>query len=108
MSVEGKVAVVTGGASGIGRASALLFAANGAKVVVADCNHQAGEVTRCEIAASGGTAVELAVDVANSKSVDRLVADSISAFGRIDILLHCAGICPRQPVLTCPTRTGVG
>jgi NAD(P)-dependent dehydrogenase (short-subunit alcohol dehydrogenase family) len=87
-----KVALITGGASGIGAASARLLAKHGAKLVVADVNGDgAGSVAR-EI---GGVAC--AVDVGDSAQVAAMVARTMEAHGRIDVLLHAAGIFPRNP-----------
>src|SRR6187455_3180404 len=97
MSVENKVAIVTGGASGIGRASALLLAKNGAKVVIADRDAAGAAAARKEIAATNGIALDVAFDNADSKDVQRLVDRTMAEYGRIDILLHSAGVCPRQP-----------
>ena len=99
MSVENKVAIVTGGASGIGRASALLLAKNGAKVVIADRDAAGAQSVRQEIAASGGGAIDVAFDIADSKGVQRLVDRAMTEFRRVDVLLHSAGICPRKPFL---------
>jgi NAD(P)-dependent dehydrogenase (short-subunit alcohol dehydrogenase family) len=98
MPVANKIAIVTGGASGIGRASALLLARNGAKIVVADRDAAGAKAVCREIEAAGGTARDFTYDNANSKDVDRLAEYSMSEFGRVDILLHSAGICPRQPL----------
>jgi NAD(P)-dependent dehydrogenase (short-subunit alcohol dehydrogenase family) len=99
MSVEGKVVIITGGASGIGRASAFLLARHGARVVIADRNARDGAAVRAAIEADGGGALDVAMDVASSREVDAMVERARQAFGRVDVLLHCAGICPRQPVL---------
>ena len=98
MSVENKIIIVTGAASGIGRASALLLARYGAKVIAAD--REAGGVSslRNEIAAAGGTAIDVSFDTADSKDVERLIERTMSEFKRIDVLLHSAGICPRKPL----------
>jgi NAD(P)-dependent dehydrogenase (short-subunit alcohol dehydrogenase family) len=99
MAVVGKAVIVTGGASGIGRASALLLGANGAKVVVADRDETGARAVIGEIAARGGSAVAVGCDVGDSTEVARLVARTQHEFGRIDVLLHAAGICPRKPFL---------
>ena len=99
MSVHGKVAIVTGGASGIGRASALLLAANGASVVVADRNADGAKQVRAAIAGSGGIALDVAVDVGDSAATRRVVEQTTVRYGRVDILLHAAGICPRKAFL---------
>lgn len=99
MSLQGKVALVTGGGSGIGRASALTFAKHGARVVVADLNRESAEGAKQEIEQGDGAALAFAVDVADSRAVDDLVAKTVAACGQIDILMHTAGIGPRKPVL---------
>ena len=100
MSVEGKVVIVTGGASGIGRASALLLGRHGARVVVADRNAKEAAAVREALESAAGTAIDVPVDVlSDSKDVDRMIERTVSTFGRVDVLLHCAGICPRRPVL---------
>src|SRR3954452_11472207 len=83
----------------MGRASACLLAERGAKVVVADRNGE-GARTVCDgIVGKGGTAVSEAVDVGDSGDVAGLVERTLQNFGRIDVLLHAAGICPRKPIL---------
>lgn len=99
MSVQGKVVLVTGGASGIGKASALLLAANGAKIVVADRSGDNANSTAREIAAKGGAATAGVVDIGKSEDVRKFVARVAAEHGRIDVLLHCAGICLRKPFL---------
>lgn len=74
MSIAGKVVIITGGASGIGRASALLLAQHGATVVVADRDTAAAQAVAGAITDAGGSAVAATVDVAESARVDRLVA----------------------------------
>jgi NAD(P)-dependent dehydrogenase (short-subunit alcohol dehydrogenase family) len=88
--VEGKVAIVTGGGSGMGRAGALLLAAEGAKVVVADINPASGERVCQSITEAGNTAVFVPLDVCSSKSVQDLTAATLERFGRIDVLYHNA------------------
>ena len=99
MPVDGKVAIVTGGASGMGRSAALLLAAHGAKVVVADRDAARARAVRGEIAARGGAALDVATDVGDSRAVAALVARTVEAYGRIDVLVHAAGVCPRKPLL---------
>jgi NAD(P)-dependent dehydrogenase (short-subunit alcohol dehydrogenase family) len=99
MTVRDKVAIVTGGASGIGRAAALALAANGAKVVVSDLNAAGAHEVRTEIAAQGGGAIDVAADVADPAQTRALVARTTKEYGRIDVLVHCAGVCPRRPFL---------
>ena len=99
MSVKGKAVIVTGGASGMGRASALLLAANGARVAVSDWDAAGARNVREEIVTGGGTAVDVACDVGKSSEVAQLVARTQKEYGSVDVLLHCAGICPRKPIL---------
>jgi NAD(P)-dependent dehydrogenase (short-subunit alcohol dehydrogenase family) len=99
MGVHGKVAIVTGGASGISRASAMILAAHGAKVVVADRNADAARKSREEIVAQGGIAIDVAGDVGLSADARALVERTLAEYRRIDVLLHGAGICPRKPFL---------
>jgi NAD(P)-dependent dehydrogenase (short-subunit alcohol dehydrogenase family) len=99
MSVKDKVVVVTGGASGIGKASCQLLGAHGATVVVADRSGENGNQTAQEVVASGGVASAAAVDVGDPAAVRGFVSHVVAEHGRIDVLLHCAGICPRRPFL---------
>ena len=97
--VAGKVALITGSASGIGRATALLFAREGAAIVLADLNADAGRRVADEIAQSGGRALFERVDVTRAADCQRLVERAIREFGRIDILFNNAGITRRATVL---------
>jgi NAD(P)-dependent dehydrogenase (short-subunit alcohol dehydrogenase family) len=83
-----KVAIITGGGSGIGRASARLFAAEGAKVVVAEIDEKLGETSVTE---AGPAARFIRTDVTSDDSVQQMVRQAQDAFGRIDVLLNCAG-----------------
>jgi len=87
--LSGKVAIVTGGASGIGRAGAKIMAREGAKIVVADIS-PSGEKVASDIRASGHDAVFVEVDVRNSESIQALVRQCMSQFQRIDVLFHNA------------------
>lgn len=89
---SGQVALVTGGASGIGRAAALRFARSGAAVVIVDCSSDAGERTLSEIAAAGGTAHFVATDVSRPEDCKRAVQSALDVFGRLDIAFNNAGI----------------
>jgi NAD(P)-dependent dehydrogenase (short-subunit alcohol dehydrogenase family) len=92
MRLKDKVAIITGGGSGIGRASAELFAREGAKVVVADFNEKAGQEAVAAIRQAGGEAIFVPVDVSDSAQVQRLVDTTLQAYGGIDILVNNAGI----------------
>jgi NAD(P)-dependent dehydrogenase (short-subunit alcohol dehydrogenase family) len=88
----GRVAVVTGAASGIGRALAEAFAASGSAVVVADLDAAEAEVVAAGIRASGGDALAVGVDVADAAAVDQLAATTLERFGRVDLLCNNAGV----------------
>jgi len=86
--LAGKVAVITGGGSGIGRAAARMFVAEGAKVVVAEIDAALGEASARD---AGADARFVRTDVTDEESVKRMVQQAKNAFGRIDVLLNCAG-----------------
>ena len=90
--LEGKVAVVTGAASGLGRASALRFAKEGAAVVAADLNSQGAELVVAEIAAVGGRAVYQRSDVTRESDVNALIERAVREYGRLDITYNNAGV----------------
>ncbi len=90
--MQGKVVLVTGGSTGIGRASSLVFAREGATVVVADINLAAGEGTACAIRDSGGQAVFIAADVSKRGDVETLVNRAVGLYGRLDCAFNNAGI----------------
>lgn len=92
MSLEKKVILVTGGASGIGRAASFCCARAGARVAVADCDRDGVAATVGEIEGSGGEARGFEVDVREEVGVRAMVEDVVGAFGRIDGLIHSAGI----------------
>ena len=89
--LEGKVAVITGAGSGIGRAAALMFAAEGARVAVLDRARQLGEAAVAEVTAAGGEARAIHSDVTDEASVQAAMAATVTAFGQIDVLFNCAG-----------------
>ncbi len=99
---EDKVALVTGAASGIGRASALAFAREGASVVVADIDTSGGEETAKQIEASGGRAIFVETDVSRSADVEALVKHTLDTYGRLDLAHNNAGILgPRAITAEC-------
>jgi len=90
--LDGKVAVITGAGSGIGRETAILFAREGAKIVVADYASEAGEATVCQIGEKGGDALFIKTDVSQASDVERMVKATVEKYGRIDILYNNAGV----------------
>ena len=90
--LEGKVAIVTGAASGIGRASALLFAEEGARVVVADWDAAKGEEVAREVKGKGGEAKFVKVDVSRAEDVQVMVNAAVESYGRLDVLFNNAGV----------------
>lgn len=92
MRLSGKVALITGAGSGIGRETALRFAREGAKVVVADLGEAAGEETVSLVRASGGAAAFVRADVSRAADAEGMVAFAEATYGRLDILFNNAGI----------------
>lgn len=102
MQLTNKVAVVTGGANGIGRATAKRYAREGAQVVVADIEYETAQIVAEEIRKDGGQALAVAVDVRSRSSVDDLFRGAVEAFGRVDILAAIAGISPEDKFVDLP------
>jgi 2-keto-3-deoxy-L-fuconate dehydrogenase len=100
MRLQDKVAVITGGGSGLGQASAVLFAREGARIVVVDRDAAGAEATAALIAAAGGEALVLVSDVGEPGSADRDAAAALARFGRIDVLCAFAGFSCGGTVLT--------
>lgn len=92
MKLENKVAIITGSTRGIGRATAKLFAKEGAKVVVVGTKEELGESCVAEIRQDGGEAIFCKTDVTSEASLDALLQASLDAFGRLDILVNNAGV----------------
>lgn len=104
--LTGKVALVTGGSRGIGRGICLRLAEAGAKVVVNAHSEQSREENAADvvaqITASGGEAFAIAADVSVKAEVDTMIAETVATFGRLDVLVNNAGICPFHEFLTMP------
>src|SRR2546422_8167023 len=99
MVLTDQVALVTGAGQGIGKATALALAQEGADVAVADINGQAAEVTSSEITALGRRSLALPADVGNLQDIDRMVRQTIATFGPIDILVNNAGVTRRAYIM---------
>jgi meso-butanediol dehydrogenase/(S,S)-butanediol dehydrogenase/diacetyl reductase len=99
LPLENKVTIVTGASSGIGRGSAIVFASNGAKVVVADIDEQGGRKTVEEIHRRGGTAIWVKTDVSSASDAKNCVETAVKEFGRLDCLFSNAGFNPTGTVV---------
>jgi 3-hydroxybutyrate dehydrogenase len=98
MQLDGKVAIVTGAASGIGKRIAEVYAANGAAIAIADIDLEGANATAAELVAQGGRAIGVKMDVTDERQVDAGVAEVAERLGRIDILVSNAGIQIVKPV----------
>jgi len=104
-ALAGRVALLTGAASGIGRATALLFAREGASVVLCDVNEAGGRTVEQEIRETGGVALFVPCDVTRAADCERAVAQAVEAHGRLDILFNNAGIIRRATVVEIDEET---
>ena len=102
MKLSGKVAVITGGGRNIGLATSLLLASEGAKIAIFDMDPERGSKTVNEIKEQGGEAISIVGDVSRSSDVEDMVKRAVSEWGQIDILVNCAAISDRQPLLDLP------
>jgi len=102
--VAGKVALVTGASSGIGRATALAFAREGAKVVVADVTVEGGEETVAQVKNAGGEAIFVKTDVSKAVEVEALVAKAVATYGRLDCAHNNAGIAGKAKTIVDDTE----
>ncbi|WPB08489.1 uncharacterized protein RHO25_013155 [Cercospora beticola] len=111
-----KIAIVTGGSSGIGRAIALAYAAEGARIVVADRDVQSKAISEIEVSTAdivrrehGQEVLFHQTDVSSSQSVDGLMSRTVEKYGRLDILVNAAGVAPEihnpQPIWSLPEAT---
>ena len=95
MRLQDKVSIITGGASGMGRVAAGMFAAEGARVVVADVTEEAAESVVADVKAAGGQATAVVADVSKETDARRMVDHAIATYGRVDVLYNNAGIMPQ-------------
>jgi NAD(P)-dependent dehydrogenase (short-subunit alcohol dehydrogenase family) len=95
MRLENKVTIITGGGSGMGRVAAQMFAAQGARVVVAEYNETAGSETVSLVRAAGGEATFVRTDVANEAAAEAMVDHALATYGRLDCLYNNAGVMPQ-------------
>jgi NAD(P)-dependent dehydrogenase (short-subunit alcohol dehydrogenase family) len=100
-ALDRRVALITGGTSGIGRATAVLFAAEGAAVAITGRNEQRGDQVVGEIEAVGGRGIFVGADVRVAADCERSVAETVEAFGRLDVLFNNAGVYVANDVLGC-------
>lgn len=98
MRLKDKVAIITGAASGIGKATAILFAQHGAKVVVADIDENGANQPVTDIQEAGNESIYVQTDVTISDDTKRMVQQTVKTYGKLDILLNSAGIAMRLPV----------
>jgi len=99
MRLQGKVCIITGAGSGLGKGIALVFAREGSKVVIAEIQEEPGQAVSQQIKAEGGEALFLRTDITRASEVEKMVEETLKAYGRIDILVNNAGINPsRTPV----------
>jgi NAD(P)-dependent dehydrogenase (short-subunit alcohol dehydrogenase family) len=94
-TLDGKVALVTGGASGIGRATALTFAREGAKLIIADMNEDGGQQTVHMITENSGNATFVQVDVTQATAIEAMISKTVQTYGRLDCAHNNAGVTQR-------------
>ncbi len=94
MRLEDKVTIITGGGSGMGRVAARMFAAEGARVVLADVTEETAESAAEEVRSGGGQATAIAADVSKEADARRMVDHAVATYGRVDVLYNNAGIMP--------------
>lgn len=107
--LDGKVAIITGAASGIGRATSQIFAREGAKLVLADVQEDGGNQTVKMVKEAGGNAIFVKVDVSKWADVEAMVAKAVATYGRLDCAFNNAVSMAKADALTnAPKRTGHG
>jgi 3-oxoacyl-[acyl-carrier protein] reductase len=97
--LKGKIAIITGARRGMGKADAMLFSKNGAKVVAVDISQEECQLVVDEIKKNGGEGLAVKCDVTNGKEIEEMVKKTVEKFGRVDILVNNAGICQFKPFL---------
>jgi NAD(P)-dependent dehydrogenase (short-subunit alcohol dehydrogenase family) len=102
MRLKDKISIITGAASGIGKATALVFAGEGAKVMCADVNAEGAEAVARQIVDTGGEAASIRVDVAKEAEVQEMIGQTVARWGRLDVLFNNAGIGFGMPVTQVP------
>ncbi len=107
MRLQDKVAIITGAGGGMGRVASLMFAAQGARVVVAEFGEAAGQETVRQVEAAGGAATFVKVDVSNEASAKAMVEHAIATYGRVDVLYNNAGIMPEADHSVTDTEVAV-
>jgi 3-oxoacyl-[acyl-carrier protein] reductase len=100
--LEDRVAIVTGGGHGIGKAYAVRLASEGAKIVIAELDEKAGQAVAQELTAAGHEAIAIRTDVADPDSVEKMAAAAVARFGRIDVLVNNAAIFATIPMSRSP------
>ena len=90
--LQDKVAIITGGNSGVGAAAAILFAKEGAKVVISARRKQQLEEVAEKIREAGGEVLPVVTDISKSEDADNLIASAIDKYGKVDVLINCAGV----------------
>lgn len=96
--LKDKIAIITGGGSGIGKSCSMDLGNKGVKIVVADINMETAENTCNEIVSRGGIAIPVKLDISSIDSIENTVAACVEKFGKVDILINCAGICQEKKI----------